>query len=910
MAVPAGTPAGIYEGEGKILSGKSELGKFALKLRVFDFELPAVPHLRTYFYILAHPGYNVWDRRSAAEKSEDFHRLIKEHRMTGNQAQWLPAPKWKIENGKLIVTDWSKFDAQAERRIKVYGQRNLPVPILTMKGDNAGWFARDKKLRDKPGKSPFGNFNLISPEGLKYAGQYAQQFCAHVKEKFPGIDFFAYIYDEPPAKVHADLKVLLDSLHAAAPDLKILIPKLVTDTIGYVHTFCVPFAPGYYHPEEQAAHMKKGGDVWYYNWTVRMSNHDYILNRLYAWRIYTGRGSGGLLWCTNWTYKDVNPWTDFARTGYGCGGATIFYPPRKAGEKCISSQRAAMIRESIDDFDYMRILENLIDSRYPGAGRGRVMEILKSLIPVPPFEYVNDPHLLYRVRRELAEEIEAFKKFPAAVISTPSCNGKVDVSTVRFKVFAPAGTKVRIDGKDAGTVGAKPLEVPFTLGRIGVNRVRLDLACGGKSRSIERTYELAADPNVKELAELADRAAKAGIDVREARRFLARVKEARPYTEKERTQAALLIGKLKYALVSGALKSDRAFVNPLEKFFFQRARQVFTWKLFERAEYYLGLADEAARAGKMADFKVSITPVEFRGHPGFRLDNGIIQAVILETGGTVVSFKVGGTETLVPGTFSKTLSPEQRAARKVTRDMITRLGGYNGFTDAGGGGIWPVAFTDWDLAIRQLAPDRVSLAFSVALPGTRFVLKRTVSMKNGSPDLVMDYEIANLMSPDAASDDPEHLQLPWRGRFVPGIGPGKIPQLDDKLVVPVKYDRDKLEQAHFTLDKPVFFERRSVRLAKPFMGVYDTVLHKGLAVIGGPVTSHAYVWFNSKGDHTGANKVYTLEFPRSFFGRKYDDAEPNRPLSIPPGKTLNFTITLRGLAQVKDDADLVKQAGF
>ena len=236
-----------------------------------------------------------------------------------------------------------------------------------------------------------------------------------------------------------------------------------------------------------------------------------------------------------------------------------------------------MIRESIDDFDYMRILENLIDKTYPGVGRLRVMEILKSLIPVPPFEYVNDPHLLYRVRQELAEEIEAFKKLPAAVVSTPSCNSKVEVSTVRFKVFAPAGTKVAIGGKDAGTVGNKPLEVPFTLGKTGVNKVRIVLACGGKSRVLERTFELAADPRLKELASLIERAGRESAAAREASLLLARVKEGKPYTEKERALAAELAGKLKYALVNKALKADRTFVNPLEKFFFERARQVFGW---------------------------------------------------------------------------------------------------------------------------------------------------------------------------------------------------------------------------------------------------------------------------------------------------------------------------------------------
>ena len=94
------------------------------------------------------------------------------------------------------------------------------------------------------------------------------------------------------------------------------------------------------------------------------------------------------------------------------------------------------------------------------------------------------------------------------------------------------------------------------------------------------------------------------------------------------------------------------------------------------------------------------------------------------------------------------------------------------------------------------------------------------------------------------------------------------------------------------------------------MGAYDTELHKGLVVIGGPVTTHGYVWFSSKGNHLGTGKVYSLEFPRSFYGKKYNDPEPNSPLTIHPGKTLTFTLTVRGLSNVKDDADLMKQAGF
>jgi|GEM_PF-567053 len=911
VAVPPKTPAGIYEGQAWVFSGYRVLGTFTLRLRVFDFELPDTPNLRTYFYSAGNnPNWNQFDKRPWEVRTEDFHRQHVEHRMTGNPSMTPPAPKWTIDNGELKITDWTAFDENVAHRVRNYGQRNFPVPILRMRGDNGGWFAKGGKRLDKPGKSSFGDFNMISPEGLKYAGQFAKQFCDHVKMKFPGIDFYAYIYDEPPAKVHAELKIYLDAVHKAAPELKVFIPKQVGDEVGYVHTFCVPLAPGYYHPDRQDVHVKKGGGVWYYNWTVRISNHDYILTRLFGWRIYAGKGTGGLLWSTNWTNKGVNPWTDLEKTGNSCGGATIFYPPRNAGEPAVPSQRGAMIREAIDDFDYMAILEKLIDSRYPGMGRLRVMELLKPLIPTPPFGYVNDPHLLYRVRQDLAEEIEAFKQFPAVAVSTPSANARTEVSTVKFKISAPAGTEVKIDGKPAGKTGSGALEIPFVLGKLGTNTVRIELACGGRIRTMERTFELAADPRLKELAALVERAAGAKLDTRGAAAFLAQVRQGSAYSEKERAKAAELVDKLKYALAERALAADRTFANPLEKFFFERARETFKWKLFERSEYYLGLAAEAARAGKMENFKVKITPVVFKGHTGFRLDNGLIQATILETGGTVVSFKVDGVETLVPGRFDKVMPPEKRAAQIVTKDQFTALSGYDGYTDADGHGIWPVAFVDWDVALRQLTSDRIALTFSIRIPGRSFLFKRTMSMKSGSYDLGMDYEVVNLTSPDAASDDPEHYQLPWRGRFLPGIGSGEIPQVNDKLVIPFKYDRDKMELTHFILSKPVFIDRRSARLTKPFLGAYDTVLHKGLVAIGGPVTTHAMLWFSTKGDHKGGGKVYTLEFPRSFFGKKYDDAEPNTPLSIQAGKTLNFSITLRGLSSVKDDADLIRQAGF
>ena len=64
-----------------------------------------------------------------------------------------------------------------------------------------------------------------------------------------------------------------------------------------------------------------------------------------------------------------------------------------------------------------------------------------------------------------------------------------------------------------------------------------------------------------------------------------------------------------------------------------------------------------------------------------------------------------------------------------------------------------------------------------------------------------------------------------------------------------------LKKTYFSVSgQSLIYEQKLIRLDKPVIGVFDTKLHKGLAVIGGPVTTHAYAWFSSKGDHKGGRQ--------------------------------------------------------
>ena len=170
----------------------------------------------------------------------------------------------------------------------------------------------------------------------------------------------------------------------------------------------------------------------------------------------------------------------------------------------------------------------------------------------------------------------------------------------------------------------------------------------------------------------------------------------------------------------------------------------------------------------------------------------------------------------------------------------------------------------------------------------------------------MDYEITNTLPKGTQSDDPEQYQLAWRGRLVPAIGNTKDAQENDRIIVPVK-ESDRLEETVFSASNPINYERRSVKLLAPYMGTFDPALKTGLAMIGGPVTTHAYVWFTSKGDHKGGGKVYTLEFPRSFYGKVFTDPEANKPLTIMPGEAVNFTILLRAISGITAEQQFLEK---
>jgi len=407
VRVPAQTPKGIYRGKVTLKDSEKVLAEIPLAVKVRGFSLPDRPALKTYFYTL--PGFSVqnyakFDSRPVSVAMDEAQKLLRLMRVTGNQVGKPKAPKWKIRNGHVVITDWKPFDDSLEKMIRDYHFFNFGIPILKLIGDNAGWFkspgrkthTRWKRLvGSEPPRTPFGGY-YDEPVGLGYVIDYAKAFLAHTKEKYPQIDFYYYIYDEVPFDVYKDLAPILKKLTEAVPELKIMM------VAGDYGALLPPYHTKVSGLDGFSIHSpdKNYREHWYYQYFSSLDPARFLAARSYPWRVYLADGCGGLLWSTMYygpKGKPFDPWTELG-TKYSEPFATIFYPPYRGKGGVVPSLRAWQIRDGIEDFDYLKLLE---------AKKGRAY-VLKTIAPFlsDPLENPTDHQMLLKVREKIAAELE------------------------------------------------------------------------------------------------------------------------------------------------------------------------------------------------------------------------------------------------------------------------------------------------------------------------------------------------------------------------------------------------------------------------------------------------------------------------------------------------------------------------
>ncbi len=333
--------------------------------------------------------------------------------------------------------DWTAWDRAMERAVGSYHFNSFRLPIVGLGG---GTF----HARREP--SLLG-YSEDTPEYKAAFRAYCRQVQEHLRQRGWLDEAFVYWFDEPAPKDYAFVMNGFRKLKEAAPDLRRMLTEQVEpELVGGPNIWC-PVSPNYDH--EAAEQRRKAGDhFWWYvccgpkaPYCTLFIDHPATELRVWLWQTWQRKIEGILVWQTNyWTssaaypdpdnpqnpYQDPMGWVSGystpagTRRPWGNGDGRFIYPPEAAADAQqqqtvldgpVDSIRWEMLRDGIEDYEYLTILHRLLKtrgSRLPADERRQYAALLEvpDNITVDMTTFTKDPAPIEARRDAIARAIE------------------------------------------------------------------------------------------------------------------------------------------------------------------------------------------------------------------------------------------------------------------------------------------------------------------------------------------------------------------------------------------------------------------------------------------------------------------------------------------------------------------------
>lgn len=445
--VPPDARPGDYSGHVSLQSAAGAV-QVPLQLHVWNFALPERNHLETAFGFSPGEVFRYHGLRTDAEKRQVldlYFQSFAEHRIS----PYDPAPLDPIgvkflpqETPPRAELDFTAFDQAVSRAVRQYHFTGL---ILHLQGMGGGTFHE----RYPP---KIGDFGEDTPQYQALFSSYVGQLESHLREKGWLDGAYVYWFDEPEPRDYDFVSAGMRRLKRYAPGLRRMLTEEPGDNVlaGLVDIWC-PVTPNYDHAraEQRRAH---GERFWWYvccgpkaPYCTLFIDHPATELRIWHWQTWQRKIAGTLVWQTNyWTsstaYPDApqNPYEDpmsyvsgygtprGARQHWGNGDGRFLYPPLAAAvpgrsgaapviAPPVSSLRWEMLREGVEDYEYLHRLRELLAERgaqLPAETRPRYADLLvvPAAITQNMTTFATDPTPLYAHRRAVAEAIEGLVK--------------------------------------------------------------------------------------------------------------------------------------------------------------------------------------------------------------------------------------------------------------------------------------------------------------------------------------------------------------------------------------------------------------------------------------------------------------------------------------------------------------------
>jgi hypothetical protein len=257
---------------------------------------------------------------------------------------------------------------------------------------------------------------------------------------------YTYWFDEPDPKDYEFVRAGMERIKRSAPKLTNMLTEEPNEKLGAAIDIWCPVTNNYRH-DDATQRRAAGNRLWWYvccgpkaPYCTLFIDHPATELRVWLWQTWQRDISGILIWSANYWHSETafpdamqNPYDDpmgyvagygvpkGSKQFWGNGDGRFVYPPEAAAtpgrndgkpilEPPVSSLRWEMLREGIEDWEYLYMLRELL-AKPQAAGSE-----LKTLLEVPDSitrdmtTFTTDPTPIYQRRQAVAEAIEKLQK--------------------------------------------------------------------------------------------------------------------------------------------------------------------------------------------------------------------------------------------------------------------------------------------------------------------------------------------------------------------------------------------------------------------------------------------------------------------------------------------------------------------
>jgi hypothetical protein len=260
---------------------------------------------------------------------------------------------------------------------------------------------------------------------------YWREWAKHFRTRGWLNRLFYYVLDEPKDSDFPKIVEMARLAHEADPAIRTLVTTSKTPALASAIDIwtplinCFELKPGLdpycrtIARKDYDSDIRNGKQLWWYQscgshgcsitgggyfdgWPSYMIDDPAVSNRVMPWLAWKYRIGGELYFNTVESYGHSDPWIDNYLFG-GNGDGTLFYPgrPKRIGgtkDIPIDSVRLKLIRDGLEDYEYLLLLEKVAGREGTAQKVDRVVQNI--------YTYNSDPRVLGSARLEAGEEIE------------------------------------------------------------------------------------------------------------------------------------------------------------------------------------------------------------------------------------------------------------------------------------------------------------------------------------------------------------------------------------------------------------------------------------------------------------------------------------------------------------------------